>query len=351
MKFKESQTVELKESLARLNDALETICSFLNHRGGTVYFGVKDKDGKVIGTTVSDTSLRKISQQIHQRIKPEFNPQIRELQVEGKSIIEVKIPQGPNKPYFLNGIAYRKVGTEKRIIPPDDLKKMIFEQKQTKWDEEICKSASLQDIDERAINVFRERYEEINKISVKGSNTELLKSLKCIRVINKKVRITNAGILLFGKEPKAFFPMDYITMVRYPGEEKAQTYSDIKDIYGNLFDIVDSTDEYIRQHIQEISQVVAGSLARKVIPQYPYFAIRELITNAVVHRDYSNMGSRIIIRMFKDRIEFNSPGGLPANVTPQNIVHEQYSRNPVIADVFNRVKFIEKLGEGWDKNY
>ena len=69
----------------------------------------------------------------------------------------------------------------------------------------------------------------------------------------------------------------------------------------------------------------------------------------MIHRDYSNLGSRIIIRMFKDRIEFNSPGGLPEYVTPENIVYEQYSRNPLIAEAFEKIKYIEKMGEGWDK--
>jgi len=78
--------------------------------------------------------------------------------------------------------------------------------------------------------------------------------------------------------------------------------------------------EYITQHILEVSQVIEGQIQRRAIPQYPYYAIREIITNAVAHRDYSNIGSRIIIRMFKDSIEFNSPGPLPANVTPENIV-------------------------------
>ncbi|MCK5477040.1 MAG: hypothetical protein KAI55_03905, partial [Candidatus Aenigmarchaeota archaeon] len=269
--------------------------------------------------------------------------------INKKKIIGVKTKEGRNKPYYLDGIAYMRTGTESPVIASDELERIILKKNKIQWDSEICEDATLEDIDEKAVGVFKEQYENINKIIINGSNKKLLNALNCIREFNGDIKITNAGILLFGKEPKKFFLMDYVTVVRYPGKNRAQTYLDIKDFYGNLFVIVDSVNEYIKQHVQEISHVVEGQIPRNIIPQYPYFAIRELITNAVVHRDYTNIGSRIIIRMFKDRIEFSSPGSLPANVTVENIVDEQYSRNSIIAEVFNKVRYIEKLGEGWDK--
>jgi ATP-dependent DNA helicase RecG len=86
-----------------------------------------------------------------------------------------------------------------------------------------------------------------------------------------------------------------------------------------------------------------------VIPQYPLFAIRELVVNAVAHREYFVHGSRIIIKMFADRIEFSSPGGFPADITPENIVDRQYSRNPIIVKILNMVRYIEAIGDGIDR--
>ncbi len=344
----ESQNAEFKKSTAQMERALKAMCGFLNHKGGTVYFGISDKN-ELIGQDATDSSLKSLSQKIRQKIKPEISPEIKVLEINRRKVIEVKIKEGSNKPYYLDGIAYKRVGTESPPIPPEELERIILKKREGLWDSEICEEATLQDIDEKAVRRFKEQYEDINKIVIESSNKELLKALNCISEVNGDVKITNAGILLFGKEPKKFFLMDYITVVRYPGKDRAQTYLDIKDFYGNLFNVVDSVNEYLKQHVQEVSQVVEGRIPRNIIPQYPYFAIRELITNAVVHRDYANMGSRIIIRMFKDRIEFSSPGSLPANVTVENIVDEQYSRNPIIAEVFNKVRYIEKLGEGWDK--
>lgn len=342
----ESETFERKPSLSDLDRVIEIICSFANKKGGTILIGVNNK---VKGINIGKDTLEKISNKIINSIEPNIYPEIKINKINSKKIIQIKVQESSNKPHTAFGKPFIRIGDTTRLMKRGEYGGLLLERKPRYFDKEICRGIKLSNIDKEKVNKFREIYEEINKTTIKGSNKELLKSLKCTTEVDGNIKVTNAGVLLFCKKPEDFFSMNYITIARYPGKEKAQTYSDIKDFYGNLFDIIDSANEYIKEHVQEVSRVVKDKLAREVIPQYPYFAIRELITNAVVHRDYSIRGSRIIIRMFKDRIEFNSPGCLPANITPDNIVYEQYSRNPIIADVFNQVKFIEKLGEGWDK--
>jgi ATP-dependent DNA helicase RecG len=98
-----------------------------------------------------------------------------------------------------------------------------------------------------------------------------------------------------------------------------------------------------------MSKLVPGEVRRRDIPEYGMFSMRELITNAVCHRDYEDQGGKIIIKVFDDRIEFYNIGGLPEWITPENIISEQYSRNPTITKVLAKVEYIEELGEGWDK--
>ena len=98
-----------------------------------------------------------------------------------------------------------------------------------------------------------------------------------------------------------------------------------------------------------MSRLQPGKVRREDIPEYGKFSVRELITNAVCHRDYLDRGGKIIIKMFNNKIEFYNRGGLPEGITPENIVKEQYSRNPTIARVLAKVEYIEELGEGWDK--
>jgi ATP-dependent DNA helicase RecG len=345
MRLKESSTVELKKSVAQLNDALKTICAFLNHKGGTVYFGV-DNSGKILGTQVSEKTLRKISQQICSRIKPETIPEIREITENSKFFIEVKISEGTNKPYFLDGKAYKKVGSEKRVIPPDELKKMILEQKKNRWDEEICSKAQIQDVDwEFVQKTFIPLYKNVSGKKVAGKPIDLLKALGAI----KKDKPTNAGILLFGRDPSKYFPQSYIALGRYKGKAVGGEKLDYKEFHGTLFEQIDNCTKYIIEHTALMSRLIPGNVQRTDIPEYGLFSVRELITNAVCHRDYETRGGKIIIKMFDDRIEFYNIGSLPIGITPRNIAKEQFSRNPTIAAVLAKVKYIEEMGEGWDK--
>ena len=98
LKRGESETLEFKKSTAQLDKALKSICAFLNHKGGTIYFGIEE-NRKVVGQGVSDKTMKSISQKIRQRIKPEISPEIKVLEIKGKEVIEVKVKEGSNKPY------------------------------------------------------------------------------------------------------------------------------------------------------------------------------------------------------------------------------------------------------------
>ncbi len=344
----ESERVEFKKSTAQMDRALKAMCSFLNHKGGVVYFGISDKN-ELICQDVSDSTLKSISQKIRQKIKPEVSPGIKVWVTGGKKVIEVKVAKGTNKPYYLDGIAYKRAGSESPVIAPDELEKIIQNKHDQEFDSNICRGSVYGDIDLEAVDWFRRKYREISGKELYGSNADVLKSLNCVVNEGAKLRPTNAGILLFGKNPAKFFPRYYVTVARYPGKDIGTAYLEIKDIEGNLFNIIDSAEEYINEYTESLYRLKKGQVARERIPQYPEFVIRELISNAVSHRDYSIGGSKTIIKMYKDRIEFDSPGGFGGNVNEKNILEEQYSRNPVIVKSLNKIRYIEEMGEGWNR--
>jgi len=281
MKLKESHTIELKKSLSQLDDALKSICAFLNHRGGTVYFGVDNK-GKIIGLQISDKTLRKISQLINQKINPEIIPEIEEVKKDGKSIIQVKVPEGNNKPYFLKGVAHKRVGTENRVIPPDELKKIILEGKKTRWDEEICKGARLKDIDGSKVKWFLRKAKAERNFDV-DPETAVKEALGRLGLI-KGGKPTNASILLFGKNPQKFFLQARVRCARFKGTI-AVDFIDMKLIDGNIIDQVDKAENFILSHIKKAAKVVM--FKREEVWEYPPDALREAIVNAVCHREYS----------------------------------------------------------------
>jgi len=155
--------------------------------------------------------------------------------------------------------------------------------------------------------------------------------------------------LLFGADPQAFLSRSYITVVRFRGQNSAHGYYDRRDLMGTLAEMVDAAEAYLWEHIQHGGRV--RGLRREDLHEYPRPALRECLVNAVAHRDYSIRGSRIIVSMFEGRIEFNSPGPLPWPVTVENILEQQYSRNPRIVRVLFEMGYIEEIGMGLDNVY
>ncbi|PKL41921.1 MAG: hypothetical protein CVV39_09035, partial [Planctomycetes bacterium HGW-Planctomycetes-1] len=240
----------------------------------------------------------------------------------------------------------KRVGKTNQKLGYEEIRKLAMQSSKFYWDEQICEGATLEDIDWLFVEKeFIPLYEKTSKRNVVGKPKDLLMSLGCI----KNNIPTNAGILLFGKNPQKFFINAYIALARYKGKEVFNEKLDYKEFTGNLLRQIDDCNGYIVEHTALMSKLVPGEVRRTDISEYGRFSVREIITNAVCHRDYDDQGGKIIVKMLDDRIEFYNIGGLPKWITPKNIASEQYSRNPAVAKVLSKVEYIEELGEGWDK--
>ena len=239
----ETQSVEFKESLRLKEEIGETVSAFSNTNEGVVLVGVSDKNH-----------------------------------------------------------AYKRVGKTNQRISSSELRKLAKESgERVYWDEQICKEASLEDIDwEFVKNFFIPGYEKFSEGRIKGTPEELLEALSCI----KEGKTTNAGVLLFGENPRKFFRNSYIALARYKGKMEGVERLDYKEFRGNLFHQIDECDKYIKEHIAIMSWLLPHKVEREDIPEYCWFSIRELVTNAVCHRDYEDQGSKVIAKIFPDRIEF-----------------------------------------------
>jgi len=163
---------------------------------------------------------------------------------------------------------------------------------------------------------------------------------------------TTIGILLFGKKPQMFFPQSGITFVKFPGNEPRGEdggigYGRRDEISGNLARIIERTWNIIFEEMR-VGATVNG-LERAELLEYPRYAVREAMVNAVAHRDYRIRGRRIEVRMYADRLEIISPGGLPGYMTLDNLVEEHFSRNPRLVSGLFQWGYIEELGLGIDQ--
>ena len=342
----ESEKVEFKPSLSQKDRIMESISAFSNNVGGTILIGVSDQ-GEIMGVDIGRKTLEDLAGYVKRNSDPPVYPSIGTLQLKNCPLLFVDVKESPEKPVFFNDKAYKRVGRSNQRISAHEIRKMVKEEsKKLSWDERICKNATLDDIDWEFVETeFIPLYERISEKKVSSSVQEFLSAART--TISDKPM--NAGILLFGKDPLKFFPNSYIALARYMGTAVGGEKLDYKEFRGKLFEQIDHCYAYLLEHTALMSRLSPGDLKRTDLPEYGRFSLRELVTNAVCHRDYEDQCGKIIIKMFDDKIEFSNIGGLPEGVTVKNITRSQYSRNPIIASMLAKVNYIEEMGEGWDK--
>ncbi|OYT53621.1 MAG: hypothetical protein B6U72_05330 [Candidatus Altiarchaeales archaeon ex4484_2] len=341
----ESETLELKTSLSEWKEAIKTLAAFAWAQGGKILFGVS-KSGKIIGVETGKGTIENTANDIKQNTDPRLYPKITLLKIEGKNILLVETEKISDEPVLAFGRAFKRVGRSTHRLSREEYKRTILERHEQEFDSQICKGAILDDIDWNFVKeFFIPRHESLTERRMMGGDKELLEALECI----KNNKPTNAGILLFGKDPQKFFMNSYTALARYKGMDVGVERLDYKEFSGNIFQQIDNCDRYIKEHMAIMSRLHPYRVEREDIPEYPLFSIRELVVNAVCHRDYSEQRTKVIVKMFDDHIEYYNPGGLPEEITPENITKKQFSRNPTIAKVLSKIRYIEELGEGWDK--
>ena len=335
--MEESEILEFKKSTSELKEAIISIVAILNkHKKGEVYFGIRD-NGDVIGQSVSDATLREISREISEHIEPKIFPKIEQILIEGRHCIKVEF-EGKEIHYFAFGRVHIRTGSENRQISAKELENIILHKNKEKmrWDNQICEKASLKDIDENKVKEYLKK-SELEFSSLKDS-------LERLEVLSDS-KILNAGVLLFGKNPRAFFQSAKLRCAIFARKDTA-TILDRKEFEGDVLFLIEKAEEYILQNIH-IGMKVEG-LYRIDVPEITKEALREAIINAFCHRDYREYES-VEIAIFKDRVEIRNPGGVFGSTTLEHIIKGQAPnkrRNPLIADLFKRIHFGERWGRG-----
>jgi len=340
--MEESETLELKKSTSELKEAIISIAAILNkHKKGEVYFGV-NPNGEVVGQCVSDSTLREISRVISDNIEPKIFPKIEQVNFGGKCCIKVEF-EGKEIPYFAYGRVYVRTGTENKQISAKELENMILHKNKEKlrWDNQLCEKATLEDIDEKTVRDFVRLAKDSKRVQIKNESIELI--LKKLGLLNEG-KVTNAGILLFGKSPKKFFVNALVKCGRFK-DEASKEFIDIRDFDGNLFNSLESSINFLKEHIR-VSARIEG-LLRKEKWEIPIDALREAIINSLIHRDYLISGF-IYIKIYDNKIIISNPGKLPEQISLEDLYnkHESIPKNPLLADAFYYAGYIDAWGRG-----
>jgi len=222
------------------------------------------------------------------------------------------------------------------------------------FDQELVPGSGIDDLDATRIQDYLRLIRD-RRPDTRCLDQPLPDALEHLRVVRKDdgaIRPTLGGLLAFGKYPQQFEPQLVITFLQYYGTTpdeltpRGERFLDNRKFEGSLPDMIDSAVRYIMASLRK-SSLIEG-LYRRDIPEYPEEAMREAVVNAVVHRDYSNYvrGSYIQIRLFADRLEVQSPGGLYGNVTEETLETEHSTRNRTLMRFLEDLRVAENRGSG-----
>ena len=344
----ESEVVEFKKSTAELKNALEDICAFANHKGGTLIFGV-ESDGNIVGQDISNSTIEKVTTQILNLISPKIYPLIVKVEIEGKTCLVIELENNFEKPYFYKGKAYKRVGTSNSFLSTYEIEKHIYERdnERYRWERgKVGKDWSL--ISEEKVREFLHKVNLKRNLSL-DENEDIPIILEKLDLLNNG-EIIKAGILAFGEFPQKLVDIAVSKCARFKGLTKSAQIVDLKVFKGTLFEQVNVIENFIKNHIRLQTELTGDSWERKEKWEYPIIALREAVINALIHRDYRDL-SETDIAIFDDRIEIWSASKLPKKITVSDLLkpHRSVLRNPTIANLFFLAGEIEKFGTGIKK--
>jgi ATP-dependent DNA helicase RecG len=172
---------------------------------------------------------------------------------------------------------------------------------------------------------------------------DVLCNIEAAEQAAERLLFRNAGVLFFAREARRFFNQAYVTCILFRGSDRIDVL-DRKDFAGGVVSDIEDSLRFIQRNTRTAYRIQA--LQREEISEYPMAALREAITNAVMHRDWFIEGANVFVEIYTDRIEIASPGGLPAGLSAAELGTRSVRRNPLVADLLHRIGFIEKAGTG-----
>ena len=355
----ESNTLEIKAAKDGCPKIFDTLSSFSNqYGGGTIVFGIDEKnDFEICGVYDPADLQKKIMEQAVQ-MEPELRPLCTVVNINGKTIVSAEIQEIDNeiKPCFYKGSgrlkgSYLRVGDGDRHMTEYEVYSYEAFRKKIQDELRIAERAELSDIDTDAHTEYLITMRK-KKPNLANLPTDKINSLQGFVIDNKP---TLAGVMLFSPYPQGFFPQLCITAVSVQGSEMGndsevgERFIDNARIDGNIVNMLDESLNFVRRNMKMTTYIDPQTGKRSDKAEYPVIAVRELILNALVHRDYSSHTdfTPITIKMFSNRIEIENPGGLYGRMTLDRLGKVAAdTRNPFLANALEVISVTENRYSG-----
>ena len=336
----ETQTIEYKQIWR--DEFIKELCAFANAQGGSLYIGVAD-NGDVCGLSNAKELLENLPNKIYLSLK--IMPTVHLRKHNNKQYVEVSVPHSEiaisykGKYYFRSGSTTQELGGA-------DLQSFLISRSGKQWDDLVCAGSSLDDIDPQAVDYFLRHSIRAGRMPSEAMSDSIETVLSNLNLLTEHNTPKNAAILIFGKNPQKCFINARFRIGRFMVDDTDLVRQD--EIEGNILQMADKVIWKLRTDYltANISYEGVHRIERLEIPE---MALRELVYNAIVHRDY--LGADTQMKVYNDRIWLWNEGELPVGFDTENanIEHISKPRNKLIANVFYKAGFIESWGRGISK--
>ena len=339
----ENLHTEFKTVDAHPDDIAAEMVAFANTDGGLLLFGVRD-DGQIVGVDNADRLMQRVDQIAYQNCEPPLTVLQETVRMEdGRVVVLVRVPKGDQRPYRTNrGRYFIRTSSGKRDASPQELMRLFQAVASHFYEETLVLQADVSAIDLGAFETFCQDVLD----EVLDDPLVLLEKWKMVQKHEEKRHPTVAGLLLFGRRPQRFLPYAYLTAARIPGEDPSGEPSDVKRIEGTIFQMLEDTARFLDLHLR-VPHRIQG-FEPENYPELPRRALREVVVNALVHRDYT-IPAPIRVFILDNRVEIRSPGKLPNTVTidmvKDGLAH--VLRNPQLYTFFLKAGYVTDTGNGF----
>lgn len=346
----EADNIERTVSVNNTDKFCQAVCAFANdlpnHRKpGYLLIGVRD-DGLRCGLTVTDQLLQNLGAiRSDGNVLPQPYLNVAKFTLSDGDVAVVEVHPSDLPPVRYKGSVWIRVGPRKATANEQE-ERVLTERRVSlarSFDARPCVEATLDEIALGQFDAYRR--EVIDPEILAANHRSIEEQLASLRLfVPERGCPTNAGLLLFGKNPRFYLPGAYIQYLKLPGSELNDFPEDQAEISGDLVSVIRELELRLKPLIQTALRAT-GAFEEKLMPDYPEWAMRELLMNAVMHRNYDS-NSPIRFYAFSNHLEILNPGGLYGEATPENFPTRNSYRNPVIAEAMKSLGFVNRFGYG-----
>jgi ATP-dependent DNA helicase RecG len=348
----ENDRVERTVSTTNTDKFAKAVCAFANdlsrkNRPGYLLIGAKD-DGSLCGLKVTDELLRNLAGlRSDGNILPQPALMVDKISFSEGDLAIVEVPPSKNTPVKYKGTTYIRIGARKGEANDEEIR-ILQEKSEIKaptFDSTPCFHASVDNLD---LEFFQNQYlpRFIEKEKLQHENRTAKQQLAALNLYDLKNDCpTNAGVLLISNNTDRVLFGSYIQFVQFAGIERSSKILNERQFRGNIFSILNDLEYLIKYNIQKQRPVFVSVLREEMRINYPYEAMRELVMNMVMHRNY-NTNAPAKIYQYADRIELDNPGNLYGKVNPDNFPNENDYRNPIIANAMKVFGYVNQFNIG-----